>query len=156
MESVPATLILIGAGPEEVRLRCLVKRKKLHGKVHFLGELSDEEVNAYYKACDIFVLPSHLRSEAFGIVQLEAMCCKKPVISTELGTGTTFVNVHQETGLTIQPDDIDALSNAIGYLIDHPEKRTHFGESGFNRVVEQFSAEKMIDRTIRLYERLVQ
>ncbi len=154
MESVPATLILVGAGPEEAKLRNLVKQKQLYGKVHFLGELSDDEVNAYYKASDIFVLPSHLRSEAFGIVQLEAMCCKKPVISTELGTGTTFVNVHQETGITIQPDDIDALSNAMRYLIDHPEKRAHFGENGFNRVVEQFSAEKMLDRTLRLYESL--
>jgi glycosyltransferase involved in cell wall biosynthesis len=91
-----------------------------------LGELPDQAVNAYYKACDIFVLPSHLRSEAFGLVQLEAMCCKKPVISTELGTGTSFVNINGKTGITVRPNDVESLSKAITYLIDNPKKRIEF------------------------------
>ncbi len=154
MERIPATLILVGAGPEEARLRCLVKQKQLYGKVHFLGELSDEAVNTYYKACDVFVLPSNLRSEAFGIVQLEAMCCKKPVISTELGTGTTYVNIHNETGIVVKPNDVEALASAIQYLIDHPEIRTEFGLHGYQRVTEHFSADRMVTDTIRLYEGL--
>jgi glycosyltransferase involved in cell wall biosynthesis len=99
MKDVPAKLFLIGSGPEEFRLRNLVEKKSLDRKIFFLGELPDAEVNLYYQACDIFVLPSHLRSEAFGMVQLEAMCCRKPVISTELGTGTSFVNINQQTGI---------------------------------------------------------
>ena len=154
MDRVQAQLILIGSGPEQTRLRALVTRKNLHAKIHFLGELPDEEVNAYYKACDVFVLPSHLRSEAFGIVQLEAMCCKKPVISTELGTGTTYVNVHNETGIVIKPNDVEALASAIQYLIDHPEIRTEFGLHGYQRVTEHFSADRMVTDTIRLYEGL--
>ena len=142
MKDVQAKLLLIGAGPEGLRLRRLVERNNLSGKILFLGELPDQAVNAYYKACDIFVLPSHLRSEAFGLVQLEAMCCKKPVISTELGTGTSFVNINGKTGITVRPNDVIAISNAINYLIDHPEKRIQYGKCGYKRVRQHFYIRK--------------
>lgn len=155
MKEVSAQLLLIGAGPEESKLRRLVKRYNLCNKITFLGQLPDNAVNIYYKACDIFVLPSHLRSEAFGLVQLEAMCCRKPVISTELKTGTSFVNVDQETGIIIKPHDISALSNSINYLIDHPEKRIQYGELGYKRVNEYFSAERMVEKTLGLYRDVI-
>lgn len=155
MKDIQARLLLIGAGPEELRLRSLAERKHLNDKIHFLGELPDEAVNAYYKACDIFVLPSHLRSEAFGLVQLEAMCCRKPVISTELGTGTSFVNINQETGLTVEPNNVKSLSTAIKYLIDNPEKRIEFGERGFQRMCKMFTAERMVESTLKLYEQVI-
>jgi glycosyltransferase involved in cell wall biosynthesis len=155
MKNVQAKLLLIGAGPEEPKLRRIVKKNRLNQKVQFLGELSDEEVNLYYKACDLFVLPSHLRSEAFGMVQLEAMCCGKPVISTELGTGTSFVNIDQETGIVVKPTDIASLSNALNCLIKNPEKRKSFGASGESRVKEMFSAETMVDSTLKLYEEVI-
>ncbi len=155
MKNVQAKLLLIGAGPEERKLRYLVKKNRLNDKIQFLGELSDEEVNLYYKACDLFVLPSHLRSEAFGMVQLEAMCCGKPVISTELGTGTSFVNVDQQTGIVVKPTDVESLSSAINYLINHPEKRNSFGASGKSRAKEMFSAEAMVNSTLKLYEEVL-
>ena len=155
MKDVQARLLLIGAGPEELRLRRLVEKNNLSGKILFLGELPDQAVNAYYKACDIFVLPSHLRSEAFGLVQLEAMCCKKPVISTELGTGTSFVNINGKTGMTVRPNDVIALSKAINYLIDHPEKRIQYGKCGYQRVNQFFTAEKMVESTLELYKNLL-
>ena len=156
MESVQARLFLIGTGPEETRLRDIVEKKHLGNKIRFLGELTDDEVNSYYKACDIFVLPSHLRSEAFGMVQLEAMCCKKPVISPELGTGTSFVNIHHKTGIIVKPDDIESLSNAINYLIDNPEKRISFGNCGHERVRKLFAMENMIEQTFNLYQTLIE
>lgn len=156
MKSIDARLLLIGNGPEYAKLFDFVERMHLNDKIKFLGELSDDEVNAYYKACDIFVLPSHLRSEAFGLVQLEAMCCRKPVISTELGTGTSFVNVNQQTGLTVRPNDVGALSTAIQYLIHHPEKRTLYGENGFKRVNRLFTADVMVESILELYEELLQ
>ena len=155
MKDVQAKLLLIGAGPEGLRLRRLVERNNLSGKILFLGELPDQAVNAYYKACDIFVLPSHLRSEAFGLVQLEAMCCMKPLISTELGTGTSFVNINGKTGITVRPNDVIALSKAINYLIDHPEKRIQYGECGYQRVNQFFTAEKMVEKTIELYRKII-
>jgi glycosyltransferase involved in cell wall biosynthesis len=133
----------------------MVEKYHLGNKIFFLGELSDDEVNAYYKACDIFVLPSHLRSEAFGLVQLEAMCCGKPVISTELGTGTSFVNIDGKTGITVNPGNSDSLSIAIQYLIDNPEERLTLGINGYNRVRKMFTADKMIKKTIQLYEDVI-
>jgi glycosyltransferase involved in cell wall biosynthesis len=155
MKNVQAKLLLIGAGPEERKLRNIVKKNRLKNKVQFLGELSDEEVNLYYKACDLFVLPSHLRSEAFGMVQLEAMCCGKPVISTELGTGTSFVNLDQQTGIVVKPTDVESLSNALNHLINNPEKREKFGAFGEARVKEMFSAETMVNSTLKLYEEVI-
>lgn len=156
MKSVPGRLFLIGTGPEEARLRGLVEKNRLGDKIRFLGELADKEVNAYYKACDLFVLPSHLRSEAFGLVQLEAMCCSKPLISAEMGTGTSFVNLHQETGLTVKPNDVESLSTAMNYLIHHPDKRKRFGESGFRRVTQLFTADKMVESTLQLYQEVIE
>jgi glycosyltransferase involved in cell wall biosynthesis len=155
MKDIPSSLLLIGSGPEERNLRSIVKKNRLNDKIHFLGELPDEEVNYYYKACDMFVLPSHLRSEAFGMVQLEAMCCGKPVISTELGTGTSFVNIDRQTGIIVKPTDIESLSNAINYLINNPDKRKSFGLSGESRVKKMFSAESMVDSTLLLYEEVI-
>jgi glycosyltransferase involved in cell wall biosynthesis len=155
MKDVHARLLLIGNGPEDLRLRKLVERDNLSSKIHFLGELPDQAVNAYYKACDVFVLPSHLRSEAFGLVQLEAMCCKKPVISTELGTGTSFVNISGKTGITVRPNDVGSLSEAITYLIDNPKIRINFGEYGYTRVRQHFTSEKMVESTLKLYENIL-
>ncbi len=152
MEDADAKLILIGTGPEEAMLKSMVSgNKKLSEKIEFLGELSDEEVTVYYKACDFFVLPSHLRSEAFGMVQLEAMCCKKSIICTELGTGTTYVNIHDKTGVNVRPNDASSLKNAIQYLIDHPETRTEYGLCGYSRVKSHFDGEIMVEETLKYY-----
>jgi glycosyltransferase involved in cell wall biosynthesis len=155
MKNISAKLIIIGSGPEQHRLEKLVGDFGLFNKIVLLGQKSDQEVNAYYKACDIFVLPSQLRSEAFGIVQLEAMYCKKPVISTELNTGTTFININSKTGLTINPNDIESLQRAIAFLINNPEKRKKFGENGITRVKELFTADKMVENIISLYKRIL-
>lgn len=151
MKTVNAKLLLVGSGPEGKKLRRLVEAYHLNDKVSFLSELSDDEVNAYYKACDIFVLPSHLRSEAFGLVQLEAMACKKPIISTELSTGTSFVNRHKKTGLVVSPNDPKALAHALNYLLKNPRIRIEYGENGYKRVTQKFSVDRMVDATKRLY-----
>ena len=155
MKDIEAKLLLIGTGSEDRELRRLAAVEGLGDKIRFLGELSNEAVIAYYKACDMFVLPSHLRSEAFGLVQLEAMCCGKPVISTEIGSGTSFVNVDQQTGITVKPNDVEALRSAIQFLIDHPDKRKTWGERGRRRVKQLFTKDKMVERTLALYEAVV-
>ena len=109
MKKVDGHLLLVGSGKQERRLKAQTSAAGLGHKVSFLGEVSDDEVVVYLKSCDVLVLPSNLRSEAFGIVQLEAMACGKPVISTELETGTSYVNVHGETGLVVPPNNATAL-----------------------------------------------
>ncbi len=151
MNRVRGKLLLIGTGPLEKDLLSQVAAAKLEKKIFFLGELSDQKMLTYLQACDILVLPSHLRSEAFGLVQTEAMACGKPVVCTELGTGTSFVNQHQETGLVVPPNDVDALGRAINFLLDNHEIRKKYGEAGLERAKIFFSNERMVDNIIAVY-----
>lgn len=152
MKDVDGKLLLIGEGYLETELKKLTAQNRLENKVSFLGELPDQAVNAFLHACDVFVLPSVERSEAFGIVQLEAMACGKPVISTELGTGTTYINQHRRTGIVVEPNRPDALAWAINFLLDNPELRFQFGQAGLERVQRFFTADRMIDDLISIYE----
>lgn len=145
------TLLIIGDGELKPELIKRARRKNLKSKIHFLGELSDDEVNLYLKTCNIFVLPSILRSEAFGIVILEALSCGCPVISTELGTGTSYTNIGGHTGLVVPPYNSFKLAEAINYLLTNRNKMREFGLNGRNRVQKLFCAEKMISDTIELY-----
>ncbi len=151
MKKVKGKLLLIGAGPLEQELKKQAAAADLHKKVFFMGELSDQEVVTYLQACDVFVLPSTYPSEAFGIVQLEAMACGKPVVSTELGTGTSFVNQHQKTGLVIQPNDPGALAEAIDHLLASPGIREQYGRAGRKRVEQYFTRDGMIENVIETY-----
>jgi len=97
------------------------------------------------------LLPSTNRAEALGIVQLEAMACRLPVICTELGTGTSYVNRHEETGLVVPPNDPTALSAAINRLLADANLRTQMGAAGRKRVEDQFALPAMIRKTVSLY-----
>ncbi len=152
MRQVEGKLLLIGEGYLEKDLKKQAASNGLNGKINFLGELSDNEVDGFLRACDVFVLPSVERSEAYGIVQLEAMACGKPVICTELGTGTTYVNQHQKTGMVVEPNKPAALAHAINILLDRPELRSRFGQAGLERVQKYFSVDRMIDDLIAIYE----
>lgn len=153
MKKVRGKLILIGSGPMEEELKNQVADdNELKQKVFFLGELSDQEVVTHLQACEVFVLPSIVRSEAFGIVLLEAMACNKPLVSTELGTGTSFVNQHKKTGLVVPPNNDEALARAINYLLANPEIREKYGKAARQRVEKYFNKEKMVESVIRAYQ----
>jgi rhamnosyl/mannosyltransferase len=95
------------------------------------------------------------RSEAFGIVQLEAMACGKPIVCTELGTGTSYVTQHQKNGIVVEPNQPSALAQAISYLLDNPDIRLRYGQAGIMRVEKYFSSDRMIDDIKALYEQYV-
>jgi len=152
MRKVKGNLLLIGGGPLERDFRSQVASANLEQRVFFIGEISDRELVNHLHACDVFVLPSVLRSEAFGIVLLEAMACRKPVVCTELGTGTSFVNQHKKTGLVVPSNDTTALTQALNHLLANPEIRENYGKAGRRRVMEHFSKETMISNIIRTYE----
>ena len=153
MKRVQGILLLVGIGPMERDLKKQVNADdELRNKVFFLGELSDEDIVNHLHACDVFVFPSIFRSEAFGIVLLEAMACGKPLVSTELGTGTSFVNQHQETGLVVPPNDSKALAGAINYLFVNPEVRARFGKAARERVEKYFCLDNMVEDIIRTYQ----
>ena len=151
---VRATLLVIGAGPLRHSLEAEVVALGLTGRVHFLGNVPDS--TPYYQACDLFVLPSVARSEAFGLVQLEAMACGKAVINTQIvGSGVPFVSLNGETGLTVPPADSAALTAALATLLGDDALRTKFGQAGRKRVEEEFTAQKMVDRILAIYHRVV-
>jgi rhamnosyl/mannosyltransferase len=151
---VPAKLLIIGDGPLRTALETEIKALALSDRVHLLGNVAD--TTAYYQACDLFVLPSIARSEAFGIVQLEAMACGKVVINTDIeGSGVTFVSHNGETGLTVPPADASALESAISRLLSDDRLRTQFGQAGKQRVQEKFTLNAMLDNTLAVYHRVM-
>ncbi|HEU5014343.1 MAG TPA: glycosyltransferase [Roseiflexaceae bacterium] len=148
---VRARLLVAGSGPEHDRLVAQAERLELADRVCFLGDVPDDALPALYHAADVFVLPAHLRSEAFGIVQLEALASGLPCVSTELGTGTSFVNKQGETGIVVPPNDPAALARALNILVANPALRQHFGENGRRRVADIFDRERMVWHVEQIY-----
>lgn len=148
---IDALLIIGGTGPLSAELKRQAAAPGLRDRVVFAGYIPDEELIAYYDACDVFTMPSTDRSEAFGLVQLEAMHLGKPVVSTRLGTGVEFVNVQGETGLLVPPGDAPALREAIRRLLSDSALRRRLGEAGKARVANTFSIEQMVQGTLDVY-----
>lgn len=139
-------LFIAGTGELEASLKTYAKKHNLEKKVHFLGFLPDEELKAAYADCDIFVLPSVAKSEAFGIVQLEAMVCGKPVINTSLPSGVPFVSIHGQTGLTVPPSDAKALAAAVNTLASDSTLREKYGKAAAERVMKEFNEKNVIKK----------
>lgn len=156
MANVPdARLLIIGDGPLRAALEQEARECGVADRVVFLGELQNEETIPYYHAADIFALASIARSEAFGIVQLEAMACGKPVINTQLDSGVPFVSLDGVSGLTVPPKDSGAMAAAINKLLDNPALRAQYGDAARRRVREEFALEVMTRRMLRLYSQVV-
>lgn len=150
MKSVKgAELFMVGAGADEKSIKKYADDNCLNGKVHFIPPLSDSDLKAAFGDCDIFVFPSTEKSEAFGIVQLEAMVYGKPVINTRLGTGAEHVSIDGVTGITVQPKDPVELSRAIMRLVSDPDVRRLMGERAAARVKEEFDIKVNSERVYR-------
>jgi glycosyltransferase involved in cell wall biosynthesis len=152
MTRVSGRLLLIGDGPLRPRLEQQAIVQKVRDRVVFLGEIQNRDIVPYYHAADVFVLPSVARSEAFGIVQLEAMASGKPVVNTRLDSGVPFVSLHGITGLTVPPANPGALAEAINLLLGDAQRRTELGNAGRRRAREEFSLELMVRRTLDVYD----
>jgi glycosyltransferase involved in cell wall biosynthesis len=155
LTQLDARLVIVGAGPEEQKLRDLAQAFGIARRVHFAGRVPDDHLAACYHAADVFALPSHLRAEAFGIVQLEAMAAALPVVSTELGTGTSVVNQHGVTGFVVPPGDPQPLARAIAVLLQNPDLRLAFGERARARVLAEYTDALMIDRVLAIYDEAI-
>ncbi len=139
-------LFIAGTGELENSLKAYAEKHGLADKVHFLGFLPDDELKQAYADCDIFVLPSVVKSEAFGIVQLEAMVYGKPVINTNLPSGVPHVSLDGETGLSVAPSDAKALAKAINRLAEDKELREELGKKASQRVMDNFNEKDVIRR----------
>lgn len=152
MRQVSATLVIVGGGPEERALRRRTRQAGLDGRVVFAGSVGDDEMLAYLAAADVGVLPSTYPSEALGLAMVEMMACGIPVVCTELGTGTSFVNLHEETGLVVPPRDAAALAQALNRLLGDASLRARYGAAARRRAREVFSGQAMADGVAAAYE----
>ncbi len=146
-----AILWLAGSGPEEGRLRRQAAGLGLGERVAFLGDVPDADLPALYRAADIFALPSQLRSEAFGIALLEALASGLPCVSTELGSGTSYINRHGETGLVVAPGDVGALADALRALAGDAAMRARMGAAARSRAASGFGVARMLDGVEEIY-----
>jgi len=156
MRHVDGRALIIGDGPLRENLKAIAVSCGVTDRVVFLGEKSGQDLVPYFHAAEVFALPSVARSEAFGIVQLEAMACGKPVINTNLDSGVPFASLDGKTGLTVPPADPESLAAAINLLLNETELRSRFGEAGRRRVFEEFRLETMTERTCDLYRQILE
>ncbi len=150
-----AGLVIAGEGPLEGPLRARAAALGLASRVAFLTGLPDEAIRQLYRACDVFVLPSTERTEAFGLVQIEAMASGLPVVSTDLPTGVPWVNEHGVTGLVVPPSDAPALAGGLRRLLDDPALRAALGQAGRRRAIERFAQPRMVERFVEIVESVV-
>lgn len=132
-------LFIAGTGVLDDELKAYTREHGLEKKVHFLGFFPDKELKQAYADCDIFVLPSVEKSEAFGIVQLEAMIYGKPVINTDLDSGAPYVSIGGITGLTVEKSNTKELAKAINTLAENRELREVLGKAAAERVHSEFT-----------------
>jgi glycosyltransferase involved in cell wall biosynthesis len=151
MNQAPGRLSIVGDGPLKETLIRLADRLQLKDRAIFCGYVSEQELLRKYQEADILVLPSTDAGEAFGYVLVEAMACRTALVSTELNTGTSYVNADGETGIVIPPRNVDALSGAIKLLADNPDLLVRFKDQAVRRAHKLFSVERMLSETDELY-----
>jgi len=151
MGRVDARLFVIGSGPLEGKLKALAGSGNLAGKIAFLGWVPEREKLAHLHACDLLVLPSVEPAEAFGMTQIEAMACSKPVVSTDLPSGVACVNRHGVTGLVVPPRDPAALAGAINRLLGDAVLRRRLGAAGRHLAESEYAEQRMGQRYRRVY-----
>jgi rhamnosyl/mannosyltransferase len=152
IKGVPGNLLIAGDGPLRGQLEALAEKHRVSRQVFFAGKVDNSQIVDYLSAADIFVMPSVSRAESFGIVQLEAMASGLPVINTSIDSGVPEISIDGQTGLTVRPGDVPALSEAVRFLLDNDAIRRQFGKAARARVRTQYSASLMYTRTMRVYE----
>lgn len=149
-------ILIGGEGPDREKLMLKIMQCGVLEKVTLLGFIDSSDFAAYYTACDVFALSSIYKTEAFAIVQIEAMSCGKPVVATQIvGSGVSWVNKDGESGLNVQPCDAKAIADAIMKITCNDETYSTFCDKARGRYSEMFTYYVMIERCINLYRSLL-
>lgn len=149
MEHVDGKLLVVGNGPRLPELIALTNKLPHKDRVIFVGQV--ESVIPYYYAADVFCLPSIYRSEAFGLVLAEAAACGLPLVSTELGTGTSYINQDKVTGFVVPPRDEEKLAEALNKILNNFTLRNHFGNAARKWAAENFTQVEMGRKILGIY-----
>ena len=155
MQHVDAQLILGGDGPLKAELQQQAERLGITHKLTFTGSIPEADLAAYFNACDVFCLPSVAQSEAFGLVQLEAMACSKPVVCTQLNNGVNVVNQAGVTGLAVPVRDATALAEALNTLLNDDALRSKLGQQAKAHAISGYSLSAMSRSHVALYHMLL-
>ena len=156
MAKVNGHLIVAGRGTQDESLKQMARNLGVQEKVRFCGEVSPSRLRVLLNATDVFVLPSVNRCETFGIGQLEAMACSKPIVSTDLPTGVRSVNRHGITGLMVPPGESDALADALNLLLLDTRLCAELGSAARRRVEQEFGAAQMVSKTLEVYREVLE
>ena len=154
LKHTDAFLILGGDGPLRPQLEQQAADLGFSDRICFAGRIPEQDLGAYFHACDVFCLPSVEQSEAFGLVQLEAMACGKPVVCTQLNNGVNVVNVAGETGFAVPVRDALALGKCLARLLGDPVLRQRLGDQALEHT-EKYSVPSMTASHLRLYQDLL-
>lgn len=155
MTQIDARLVIVGSGKLQGQLKRQAIALGVEDKIHFAGEVPQNEKVAWLYAATVFCMPSHLRSEAFGISQIEAMACGLPVVSCNIPTGVRFVNRDGETGLLVEPQNPGALAKALNRLLSDDNLRNRLGTAAQARAHDQFSSLAMCARVRVVYREVL-
>jgi rhamnosyl/mannosyltransferase len=155
MANLDYPVVIVGAGPIEQELKEHAQRLGL-AHVMFVGAVEEEDKVALLELCYALAFPSHLRSEAFGISLLEGAMYGKPMISSEIGTGTSYINIHNETGLVVPPSHPQAFREAMRTLWENPTRAAQMGVKAEARYRQLFTADEMGRKWTELYEELLE
>jgi rhamnosyl/mannosyltransferase len=153
-KSLNAKVVIAGSGPESEKLKRQAESLGLKN-IFFAGQVTDKEKNSLIKNCLALVLPSHLRSEAYGMVLVEASMMNKPMISCEIGTGTSFVNQHEKTGLVLKPENVDEMNDAMRTILNNAALAKTFGDNARSRYELLFSGPALGKAYKSVYEDLI-
>lgn len=155
MTEVPGTLVVLGGGRDLGELRALAGETGVGERCVFTGEVSEDRKIAHLHAADVFCMPSHLRSEAFGLSQIEAMACGLPVVSTNIPTGVPFVNQDGLTGFTVDPASPAALAKALNEILRNEALKQRLGAAARHRACTLFTTGKMCSGLKHVYREVL-
>lgn len=154
VHSTTLPVVIVGGGGIEHELKLKAKELNL-SNVHFVGALNDEDKTVLLQLCYSVVFPSHLRSEAFGITLLEGAMFGKPLISCEIGTGTSYINIDKYTGMVVPPENTLLLRGAMNQLWDNPQLAMIYGNNAYERFNRIFTSVEMSKNYFLLYKSLL-
>lgn len=155
IRNAPYQVVVVGAGPLENELIAQAEALSLDN-LTLTGYVEEPEKVALFKLARAVVFPSHLRSEAFGVTLLEGAMHSKPLISTEVGSGTSYVNLHEETGLVVAPGDVNELRAAMDQLYQRADIAKIMGQQARNRFEQLFTDRLMGERYVQTYRDLAE
>ena len=151
MKTVDCKLLVAGVGASMNNLTKVIHDLGIEKKIIFLGHINNTSLKDFYDACDIFCLPSVSSFETFPVVTLEAMSRSKPVVTTEIGTGSSYINIDKVTGFVVSPKSSEELANALNIILNDDNLKQQMGSNAHKRIIENFTIEKVINSIVDLY-----